>query len=151
MYTINLQIIFKLHLHLSHTKNVTIKNTSADDISQSFETPQKINHSVTEPHARVLLVSESLQYHDNNTTYRPGQKVHSAVKEYISFQIERGNDRASQCAKSCAWTKLIDLIIDIKSFDQKYVISKGLLHMERLKQHHMVTIGVDQLLSNSAM
>ena len=56
----------------------------------------------------------------------------------------------TQCEKSHAWTKVIDLILEIHSFEQKFVIIKGLLCSERPKQH-MVTIGVDQSLSNSSM
>ena len=46
-------------------------------------------------------------------------------------------------------TKLIDTIIDIDSFEYQCVILKVLLQSERLKQH-MVIIGMDQYLSNSA-
>ena len=44
---------------------------------------------------------------------------------------------------------MIDTIIEIDSFEQHCVFLNGLLHTERLKQH-MVIIGVDQSLSNSA-
>ena len=55
-----------------------------------------------------------------------------------------------QCYKLRAWNKLIDLILDIESFEQHHVIIKELLHSDWLKQH-MGTIGIDQLLSNCAM
>ena len=45
---------------------------------------------------------------------------------------------------------MIELIIDIGSFEQKCVIIKALLQSYRPKQH-MVNIGVDQYLCNSAM
>ena len=45
---------------------------------------------------------------------------------------------------------MIDLIIGIESFEKKCVIIKGLFQSDQLKQH-MVTIGIDQLLSNCAM
>ena len=48
---------------------------------------------------------------------------------------------AEQCSKSRALTKVIDLIIDIESFENKCVIIKGLLQSDRLKQH-MVAIGL---------
>ena len=47
-------------------------------------------------------------------------------------------------------TKLIYLIIEIESFEQQHVSLKGLFQSDRLKQH-MVTIGIDQWLSNCAM
>ena len=47
-------------------------------------------------------------------------------------------------------TKVIDLFIEIESFDNQRVIIKGLFQSELLKQH-MVTIGVDQLLSDSTI
>ena len=45
---------------------------------------------------------------------------------------------------------MIDSTLYIDSFEHECVILKGLIHSERLKQH-MVTIVVDQLLSNSAL
>ena len=45
---------------------------------------------------------------------------------------------------------MIDLILEIHSFEQECVTIKGFLHSERLKQH-MVTIGVEKSLSNSAI
>ena len=56
----------------------------------------------------------------------------------------------AQCSKSCALTKVIDLILEIESFEQQCVIIKGFFWSERL-ENHMVAIGVDQSLSNSAM
>ena len=61
-----------------------------------------------------------------------------------------GNSHAAQYPKSRALTKVIDLIIEIQSFERQFVIIKGLLQSELPKQH-MVTIGLDQSLSNSAM
>ena len=57
---------------------------------------------------------------------------------------------AAQCSKSRALTKLIDLIPDIESFEQKCVILKDMFQSEQLKQH-MVTIGIYKLLCNNAM
>ena len=45
---------------------------------------------------------------------------------------------------------MIDLILDTESFEQKCVILKGLFRSDRLKQK-IVTIGIDQYLSKSAM
>ena len=44
----------------------------------------------------------------------------------------------------------LDLTIDIESFEQQYIITKDLLQWERLEKH-MVSIAIDQYLSNSAM
>ena len=52
----------------------------------------------------------------------------------------------AQCFKSCKWTKVIDLILEIELFEQQCVIIKGLLKSYRIEQH-MVTIGIDKLLS----
>ena len=45
---------------------------------------------------------------------------------------------------------MIDLVFDIESFEQKCVVIKVLLWPYQLKKH-MVTIVIDQLLSNGAM
>ena len=58
--------------------------------------------------------------------------------------------RSLQCEKSGALTKVIYFIIYIGSFDQKYGIMEGLFQSKGLKQH-MVAIGVEQLLRNSAL
>ena len=57
---------------------------------------------------------------------------------------------AEQFSKSRAFTKVIDLILKIESFEQRCVIIKGLFQSVQLKQH-IVTIGIYQLLSNSAI
>ena len=57
---------------------------------------------------------------------------------------------ADQGAKSKAFTKIINFIIEIKSFEKHFVVLKGLLWSDIVKQH-IVTIGIDQLLSNKAM
>ena len=44
-------------------------------------------HNVPLPIAHILLGSESLQYQDNKTTHRPGQKLIPPRKEYLIFQI----------------------------------------------------------------
>ena len=57
---------------------------------------------------------------------------------------------AAKCDKSCVLTKVIDTILDIDSIQHGFVILKGLLQSELLKQH-MVVLGVVQSLSNSAL
>ena len=56
----------------------------------------------------------------------------------------------AQCLKSRALTKVIYLIIDIESFEQQYFILKDLLQSDWMKQH-IITIGIDKLLSNCEM
>ena len=58
-------------------------------------------------------------------------------------QTDDKSDRATQCVKPRDLNKVIDLIFEIDPFEHQYLIIKGLLQSERLKQH-MVTIGVDQ-------
>ena len=52
---------------------------------------------------------------------------------------------AAQCYKSRVLTRVIDLMIEIHSFDHQCLIIKGLLQSEQLKQH-MITIGINQSL-----
>ena len=65
----------------------------------------------------------------------PIKKLPPLGKEYFCFQIDGKSYHAVHCAKSRVSIKVIDTILEIDSFDQQCVISKGLLHKERLKQH----------------
>ena len=56
-------------------------------------------------------------------------------------------DHSVHFSKSRSLTKFIDLILEIESFEQHCVILKGLFQSDQLKQY-MVTIGIDQSLSN---
>ena len=64
----------------------------------------------------------------------------------IFFLIDRETSHDAQCSKARALTKVVDLILEIESFQQIFVILKGLLNSDRIKQH-MITIGIYQLLS----
>ena len=66
------------------------------------------------------------------------------------FQKYGKSAHDAQWDKSRVLIKVIDNIVGIDSFDQKYVIIKGLLQSELLKQH-LVIIVVYQSLSNSAL
>ena len=57
---------------------------------------------------------------------------------------------SSHFSKSRALKKMIDLILEIKSFEKQCVILKGLLQSDKLKQH-IVTIIIYQTLSNCTM
>ena len=79
----------------------------------------------------------------------PVTKLPPKGKEYFCFQKYGKSAHSTQCSKSCVLTKLIYTIIYIDSFYHQCVVIKGLLHSEQLNQH-MIIIGVDQSLSNSA-
>ena len=51
-------------------------------------------------------------------------------------------DQASRCIKSRIMTKVIDYVLSIDTFEQKYVSLKGILQSPRLK-YHVKTIGID--------
>ena len=46
-------------------------------------------------------------------------------------------------------TKVVYYIFSIYTFEQQYVVIKGMLQLPRLK-YHMKTIGIDQSVSNGA-
>ena len=85
-----------------------------------------------------------------SSTSTTSLKLSPSGKQYLFFQSDGKSDHSAQCEKSKALTKFIDLIIDIEYFEQKYVNIIYLLHSDQLKQH-MVNIGIDKSLSNSAM
>ena len=66
------------------------------------------------------------------------------------FPKDGKTSHAEYCAKSCVLDKVNDTILDIDSFGHHFVVLKGLLQSELSKQH-MVIIGVNQSLSNSAL
>ena len=68
-------------------------------------------------------------------------------KEYMYFQIDGKSTQAAKCVKSKIMTKVIDYVISINTFEQKYIVHKIMLQSECLKEH-MSTIGINQLLSN---
>ena len=67
-------------------------------------------------------------------------------KEYMCFQNDCKTAQAYRCIKSRIMTKLIDYVLSIDIFEQKFVVLKGMLQSPRLK-YHVQTIGVDQYLS----
>ena len=79
-----------------------------------------------------------------------GQKLPPPGKYYLCFQMDGITAHAAQCSRSRSFTKVVGLIIQIHSFEHQCVIIKGLLNSEKLKQH-VVSIGVEQSLSNCAM
>ena len=59
-------------------------------------------------------------------------------------------DQAARCIKSRIMTKVIDYVPSIDTFEQKYVVLKGMLQSPRLK-YHVHTIGIHPSLSNNAV
>ena len=61
----------------------------------------------------------------------------------MCFQNYGKTDQAVRCFKSRITTKMIDSITLIDTFEQKYVVLKGMLQSPRLKDY-VNTIGIDQ-------
>ena len=57
-------------------------------------------------------------------------------------------DQAARCIKSRIMTKVIDYVLSIDTFEQKYVVLKGMLQSPRLKDH-VQTIGIEPSLSSN--
>ena len=76
--------------------------------------PEK-NHSVTAQSSQVFLVSDSLQCQHKNITHKLDQKL-PPPRNSIFTQMDGKSYHATQCAKSRAWTKVIDLILEIHLF-----------------------------------
>ena len=84
-------------------------------------------HIFTVPTENILFGSDSLKCQHKNITHRPGQKLTPPVKQYLCFQMGGETAHYEQCLNSHALTKVIHLIIDMESFENKCVIIKGLL------------------------
>ena len=70
-------------------------------------------------------------------------------KEYLCFHIDGKYSQAAKCVKYRIMTKVIDYIFYIDTFEQQFVVLKGMLPSPRLKDH-MKNIGIGQSLSNRA-
>ena len=68
----------------------------------------------------------------------------------MCFQIYGKSAQASKCVKSSIMNTVIDCALYIDTFEQQCLVIKGMLQSMCLK-YHMKTIGIDQLLSNSAI
>ena len=77
-------------------------------------------------------------------------KVPPVGKEYMCFQNDGKNAQASNCIKSKIMNKVTDSVLSIDTFEQKYVVLKGMLQSPRLKDHVKI-IGIDQSLSNNSI
>ena len=61
-------------------------------------------------------------------------------KEYMCFQKDGKIAQAASCIKSSIMTKVIDYVLSIDTFEQQYVVLKGMLQPTKLKDH-VQTIG----------
>ena len=74
-------------------------------------------------------------------------KLPLTSKECSFFHIHGRSSHAAQYVKSRIMNKSIDSILYIETFEQQFVVSKGMLQSPCLNDH-MKTIGVDQSLCN---
>ena len=65
------------------------------------------------------------------------------MKEGKSYQ-------ATRCIKSNIMTEVIYFVLSVDTFEQQYVVLKGMLQSPQLK-YHVHTIGIDPSLSNNAI
>ena len=85
----------------------------------------------------------------------PSAKLHTtakltpAGKEYFYFQINGKYSQTAKCVKFMIITKFINYTLYIDTFEQQFLVLKGMLQSTHLK-YHMKTIGINQSLSNSA-
>ena len=66
------------------------------------------------------------------------------------IQNDDETSQIARCIKSGVMTKVIDYILLIDTFEQQYVVLKGMLKPPRLKDH-MQTIGIDPSLINNTI
>ena len=105
--------------------------------------------------SRCYITRFPIIYRNNTNTNIVQEKLAQAseknfLRQENIFQKYGKSARAAYCTKSRVLTKVIANILDIDLFEQKCVIIKWLLLSELLKQH-IVIIGVDKSLSNSAL
>ena len=68
----------------------------------------------------------------------------------MCFQKDGKTAQVARCIKSRITNNLIDYVLSIDTFEQQYVMLKGMLQSPRLK-YRIHTIGTDQSLSNNAI
>ena len=66
----------------------------------------------------------------------------------MCFQNDGKTAQADKCIKSRIMTKVIDSVLSFYTFEQQYVVLKGMLQSPRLKDH-VHTTGIDQSLSKN--
>ena len=68
----------------------------------------------------------------------------------MCFIKEGKSDQAARCIKSRIMTKVIDYVLSVDTFEQQWVMLKGMLQFPRLKDR-VQTIGIDPSLSNNTI
>ena len=68
-----------------------------------------------------------------------------ADKEYLCLHINKTSYHADQCVKSQILNKTIDFILYIDTFEQQFLVIKGVLQSPH-PEDNMKTIGIDQSL-----
>ena len=66
----------------------------------------------------------------------------------MCFQNDGKTSQAARCIKSRIMTKVIDYVLSIDTFEQQFVVLKGMLQSPRLK-YHVQKIGIYKSLSNN--
>ena len=124
------------------TPNKNNNNISNTDYIQYCVTPQK-NCSVQDTSTPTYLTPLNATLYIAYVKLHTTTKLPPAGKEYLCFQINGKSSQAAKCVKSKIITKFINSILSIDTFEQKYVVIKGMLQSLRLK-YHMKTIGIYQ-------
>ena len=60
------------------------------------------------------------------------KKLPPTGKEYSCFQIHGRSSHAAQCVKSQIMNNAIDYILSIETYEQQYVVNKGMLKSPRI-------------------
>ena len=114
------------------------RNNDAD--TQYFVIPRKHHNSIPEIPKKdtttnlVQVTFYSCQCQMSYSTSTTSLKL-PPLEKYVCFKSGGKSAHESQCSKSKAFTKFIDIIIEVESFEQQFVILKWLLRSDRLKQH----------------
>ena len=66
----------------------------------------------------------------------------------MCFQNDVKTAQAARCIKSSIMAMVIDYVLSVDTFEQQFVLLKGMLQSPRLK-YHVNNIGIDQSLSNN--
>ena len=99
--------------------------------------------SNTHHRAQRIATTSSSMLNLHTTTRLP-----PVGKEYMCFQNYGKTAQAARCIRSRIITKVIDSVLSIDTFEQQFVVLKGMLQSPCFKDH-VQTIGIDQSLSNN--
>ena len=69
---------------------------------------------------------------------------------YIFFQNDGKTAQATRCIKSRIITKVVDYVLLVDTFEHQFIVLKGMLQSQQLKDH-VHTIGIYQSLINNAL